>query len=99
VLAADQAAELPDVRVEDREIARVALAPEHALGEGRHQFTVPAEHRAVGREEYQAVVDRMNFRPGVHLVATERDVHPCAPDSVRDALAVLARHDQRVVPE
>jgi hypothetical protein len=47
----DQATEPPDVRVEDREVARVALAPEHALGEGWHQFAVPAEYCAVGREE------------------------------------------------
>ncbi len=99
MLAADQAAEPPDVRVEDREVARVALPPEHALGEGRHQFAVPAEHRTVGPKEYQAVVYRVDFRPGVHLIAAERHIDPGVLDSVRVALAVLARHDQCVVPE
>jgi hypothetical protein len=37
----------------------VALAPEQAVGEGRRQFAVQAEHDAVGREEDQAVVDRL----------------------------------------
>jgi len=97
VLAADQPAQAADVGVEHHQVVGVALAPEQTLGEGRHQLAMAPHHRTVGREEDQAVVDRADCGPRIHLVAAQHDVDPRLARGVRDALGVFAGHDQRVV--
>jgi hypothetical protein len=97
MLAADQPAKPPDVGIEHDDVAGVALSPEHALGESWHQLAMAAEHAAVGREEHQAVIDRADFGPRIHLVAAERNIGPRLARRVRDALGVVAGDDERVV--
>ena len=99
VLAADQAAETPDVGIEYNEIGGIALAPEHSLGEGRHGLAMPAHQPAVAVEEQQGIVDGGHLRTRIDLVTPHHDVGSGFSCGGTQPLGIFAGGDDGGIPE
>src|ERR1700730_16831866 len=99
VLAADQAAEAPDVGIKYPKIGRVALTPKQSLGEGRHRFAVATHQLPIAVEKQGRVVNGGHLRAGIHLVASHHDVGSGLARGSTQSLGVFTGGDDGCVPE
>ena len=99
VLEADQAAEHPERRLEDAQVAAVAPAPEDALLVGRHQLAVPPQDLAVRAEEDHGVVERPRAGPVVLLVDADHRGEPGGARRLPQDFGLRSGNPHRLVVE